>query len=390
MQYSWFLSHSVCAAAVMELSRGEVPLYGQVEVCVKLQLSLCVQEEADYYVVLVGSSLHHVTAAYRTEDQESIRFTVPGHNVPEKVSVEIYCCLRDSRSHISPLCNSGQLSLEYVRDEAHEVAEQLVNLTSSSYQDILRKFCPEKMLSSQSNHLDQTGQHGTDGICDPKELFQLESLAEQNVCEQGNFSQREASGTSEFNPEHRCTVGQHSAVDEKITQALANLHFLGWDSQVGQEKQDTLFKETPLHLAVRLGFPHLSHFLLQESEGQWMVPIVDKEGHSPLTLAQKHGDLTLICALTDPSRSSAWRPVWMCQIWTDGSQQLRICPVTESISLTVKNSTQTDAQHSVELYREKSREPDTLARSYRKNVEIAWVLFVKGRTEKRQATKTTE
>lgn len=52
----------------------------------------------------------------------------------------------------------------------------------------------------------------------------------------------------------------------------------------------------------------------------------------------------------------------MCQIWTDGSQQLRICPVTESISLTVKNSTQTDAQHSVELYREKSREPDTLAR----------------------------
>lgn len=145
--------------------------------------------------------------------------------------------MRDSRSHISPLCNSGQLSLEYVRDEAHEVAEQLVNLTSSSYQDILRKFCPEKMLSSQSNHLDQTGQHGTDGICDPKELFQLESLAEQNVCEQGNFSQREASGTSEFNPEHRCTVGQHSAVDEKITQALANLHFLGWDSQVGQEKQ---------------------------------------------------------------------------------------------------------------------------------------------------------
>ncbi|KAL0193268.1 hypothetical protein M9458_011564, partial [Cirrhinus mrigala] len=98
----------------------------------------------------------------------------------------------DSRSPIYPLCNSGQLSLEYVRDEAHEVAEQLMNLTSSSYQDILRK---------------------------------------------GNFSQREASGTSEFNPEHRCTVGQHRAVDEKITQALANLHFLGWDSQVGQEKQ---------------------------------------------------------------------------------------------------------------------------------------------------------
>uniref|UniRef100_A0A672QK59 Rho guanine nucleotide exchange factor 28-like n=1 Tax=Sinocyclocheilus grahami TaxID=75366 RepID=A0A672QK59_SINGR len=345
----------------MELSRGEVPLYGQVEVFVKLQVSPCIQEEADYYVVLVGSFLHHVTTAHRTEDQGSIRFTVPGHDVPEKVSVEIYCCLRGSRSPISPLCNSGQLSLEYMRDEAQEVAEQLMNLTSSSYQDILRKFCPEKMFSSETNHLDQTGQHGTDGICDPKELFRLESLAEQglSVCEQGNFSQIEASGTSEFNPEHRCTVGQHSAVDEKIAQALANLHFLGWDSQAGQEKQG---QEMPLHVAMILGFPHLSHFLLQESESQRMIPIVDKEGHSPLTLAQKHRDPTLISALTNPKNSSAWWPVWMCQIWTDGSHQLRICPVTESISLTVKNGTRIDAPHSIELYREKSRASDTLAR----------------------------
>ncbi|XP_016142342.1 rho guanine nucleotide exchange factor 28-like isoform X2 [Sinocyclocheilus grahami] len=348
----------------MELSRGEVPLYGQVEVFVKLQVSPCIQEEADYYVVLVGSFLHHVTTAHRTEDQGSIRFTVPGHDVPEKVSVEIYCCLRGSRSPISPLCNSGQLSLEYMRDEAQEVAEQLMNLTSSSYQDILRKFCPEKMFSSETNHLDQTGQHGTDGICDPKELFRLESLAEQglSVCEQGNFSQIEASGTSEFNPEHRCTVGQHSAVDEKIAQALANLHFLGWDSQAGQEKQDLLSREMPLHVAMILGFPHLSHFLLQESESQRMIPIVDKEGHSPLTLAQKHRDPTLISALTNPKNSSAWWPVWMCQIWTDGSHQLRICPVTESISLTVKNGTRIDAPHSIELYREKSRASDTLAR----------------------------
>ncbi|XP_042580188.1 rho guanine nucleotide exchange factor 28 isoform X1 [Cyprinus carpio] len=352
------------AAAVMELSRGEVPLYGQVEVCVKLEVSLSVQEEADYYVVLVGSSLHHVTKAHRAEDQGSVKFTVPGHDVPEKVSVEVYYFSRDSRSPISLLCNSGQLSVEYIRDEAQEVAEQLMNLTSSSYQDILRKICPEKMFSSETNHLDQTGQHGTDGVCDPKELFRLESLAEQglNICEQGNFSQREALGTSEFNPEHRCTVGQHSAVDEKITQALANLHFLGWDSQAGQEKQDLLSRTTPLHVAIHMGFPHLSHFLLLESEGQGMVPIVDKEGHSPLTLAQKHGDPTLISALTDPSSCSAWRPVWMCQIWTDGSHQLRICPVTESSSLTVKNSTHIDAQHSIQLYREKSREPDALAR----------------------------
>ncbi|XP_048044520.1 rho guanine nucleotide exchange factor 28 isoform X5 [Megalobrama amblycephala] len=352
----------------MELSRGEVPLYGQVEVCVKLQVFPCVHEEADYYVVLVGSSLHHVTTAHRAEDHSSLRFTVPGHNVPEKVSVEVYCFTRNSGSPISPLCQSGELSLEYIKDEAQEVAEQLINfepLTSSSHQDILRKFYPEKRISSETNHLEQIGQHGTDGICDPKELFPLESLAEteqgRNVCEQRIFSQSKASGTSESDPEYRCTVGEHSSADEKITQALANLHFLGWDSQAEREKQDLLSREMPLHVAVRLGFPHLSHFL-QESEGQRMVSMANYEGQSPLTLAQKHGDPVLISALTDPSSSSAWRPVWMCQIWTDGSHQLRICPVTESITLTVKHGTPIDTQSSIQLYREKSREPDTLAR----------------------------
>ncbi len=63
------------------------------------------------------------------------------------------------------------------------------------------------------------------------------------------------------------------------------------------------------------------------------------------------------CVMISPSSCSAWRPVWMCQIWTDDSHQLRICLVTESISLTVKNSTHIDAQHSIQLYREKSREP---------------------------------
>ncbi|XP_067294714.1 rho guanine nucleotide exchange factor 28 isoform X2 [Pseudorasbora parva] len=357
----------------MELSRGEVPLYGQVEVCVKGQVSPCVPEEADYYVVLVGSSLQHVTTAHRTEDHGLLRFNVPGHNVPEKVSVEVYSFTRNSENPTRPLCCSGALSLEYIQDEAQEVAEQLINfepLTSSSHQDILRKFCLEKRISSEINHLEQIGQHGTDGICDPKELFLSESLTEteqgNNVCEQWIFSQSRASGTSESDPEQRCTMSmQHRAADEKITQALANLHFLGWDSQAGQEKQDPFPRETPLHVAVRLGFPHLVHFLLQESEGQRMVSIADEEGQSPLTLAQKYGDPALISALTDPTSSIAWRPVWMCQIWTDGSHQLRICPVTKSISLTVKDGTQIDAQSSIQLYKEKSREQDTLAQVVR-------------------------
>lgn len=53
----------------------------------KLQVSPSVQEEADYYVVLVGSSLHHVTTAHRDEDQGSIKFTVPGETLNKSQSV---------------------------------------------------------------------------------------------------------------------------------------------------------------------------------------------------------------------------------------------------------------------------------------------------------------
>lgn len=53
----------------------------------KLEVSLSVQEEADYYVVLVGSSLHHVTKAHRAEDQGSVKFTVPGETLSKSQSV---------------------------------------------------------------------------------------------------------------------------------------------------------------------------------------------------------------------------------------------------------------------------------------------------------------
>ncbi|XP_057209021.1 rho guanine nucleotide exchange factor 28 isoform X3 [Triplophysa rosa] len=345
----------------MELSRVEVPLYGQVEVCGKLQESQCVQEETDYYVVLVGSSLHHVTPAHRTEDHGSLKFTVPGHDVPEKVSLKFYSCTRSSSNFpISPLSHSQELFLEYIQDEAQEVAEQLMTsdpLTSSNHEDILRKYCPENEISSQQNHLDKTGQHETDGISDPKELFQSKIPDETKqglcVCDQGNYSLREGTRTSEV-AEHKCTAGQHNAFDKKTTQALANLHFLEWDGQTRRVNQDL---QTLLHTVGCLGFSHLCHFLLQTSEGQGMVPTVSVEESSSLTLAEKHRDSMLISALTNISK-----PVWMCQVWTDGSHQLRFCPVTEWVCLSVKHCTQIDAQSSIQLYRDQCRDTETLTR----------------------------
>lgn len=113
-------------------------------------------------------------------------------------------------------------------------------LTYSNHEKILRKYCPENEISSQQNHLHKTGQHETDEISDPKELFQSKIPHETKqglcVCDQGNYSLREGTRTSEV-AEHKCTAGQHNAFDKKITQALANLHFLEWDGQTRRVNQ---------------------------------------------------------------------------------------------------------------------------------------------------------
>lgn len=52
------------------------PLQGQVEVCVKLQAAA--PEDAEFYVVVQGSALTHVTRAQRAAEALSLSFIVPG------------------------------------------------------------------------------------------------------------------------------------------------------------------------------------------------------------------------------------------------------------------------------------------------------------------------
>lgn len=54
------------------------------------------------------------------------------------------------------------------------------------------------------------------------------------------------------------------------------------------------------------------------------------------------------------------KPVWMCQVWTDGSHQLRFCPIMDWVCLSVKHSTKIDAQSSIQLYRDQCRDTETL------------------------------
>ncbi|TMS08072.1 Rho guanine nucleotide exchange factor 28 [Larimichthys crocea] len=102
----------------MELDRREVPLYGLVEAHVRLQANA--PEDAEFYVVVQGSRLTHVTAAKRGDDGLTLCFTVPGHAIVEVVSVTSYFYAEDQ---VKPC--EGEASLEYLRDVAQEVAEYL-------------------------------------------------------------------------------------------------------------------------------------------------------------------------------------------------------------------------------------------------------------------------
>lgn len=53
---------------------------GQVEVCAVLQDPQSVQEKAEYYVLLKGSQIHHITSAQRKEESRLLNFIIPGRS----------------------------------------------------------------------------------------------------------------------------------------------------------------------------------------------------------------------------------------------------------------------------------------------------------------------
>ncbi|XP_035382519.1 rho guanine nucleotide exchange factor 28 isoform X3 [Electrophorus electricus] len=351
----------------MELSRQEVPLYGQVEVCVVLNVSLSDQEQVEYYVLLEGSSLHHVTRAQKKEAGDLLCFTVPGHNVPERVLLWVYCWDQGSTcGQMTTLLSSEALLLEYKLDDIQEVADLLLStpdlLTSSKCQEIKKKYCLDGSLQCEETSSDV--QYGPSGFAEPEETSGSdqrlhESKEQAGAGRENNPSSRGNSVCCKHGLECRCAKELPIDADVKITQALANIQsHLHWNSQKTQETQDLHCKDTPLHTAVRLGLFHLALFYLQQSGGQKMAALPNREGYTPVELAQIRGDAETISALTNPSAFKEWTSVWMSDVWDDCCHLLRFCPATNSLVLTVKHSTHIDAQTSIQLYREKTRNID--------------------------------
>ncbi|RVE67938.1 hypothetical protein OJAV_G00086780 [Oryzias javanicus] len=274
---------------------------GEAKVFALLEGLDSVPEDVEVFIVLEGSTLVHVA---RAQSDVMLSFIVPGHNLPEMVSVQAYLC-----SDNMPLTWAGASSLEYVYDDAQELAEHLV----------VHGHC----LSST----------------DCKELSSLFGLSQE---------------------------GSRRAVDRRVALAMANLDFPSKWNVLGTHSgnADGSPRESPLHLAVRWGLHRLAELLLCQPGGLMAANLPNEEGVTPLQLAQRAGDTDLLKLLLEPPNPLATPPAGLSQVWVDQSRLLRFCHDTGNLTLTARQNPRWNAQQSwrahILILRDRLRDMDFL------------------------------
>ncbi|XP_055087656.1 rho guanine nucleotide exchange factor 28 isoform X2 [Periophthalmus magnuspinnatus] len=287
---------------VQHVNTREVPLYGLGQHHIQLDSETSCSEDAEFYVLVQGSRLTHVTAAKMGDDGQTLSFVVPGHDLPEAVSFTPY---RLSEEHVEP-CGT-EFSFQYVKDVAQDIAEYLISssnqLGPQSYLHIQNIFC-------QSTQSDEE-------FADIREDLRL--------------------------------------LDEKITCAMSNLVYppewtkSDWQTWQHNETDSDLQNSKPLlHLAVHLGLVHLSHFITYQLKSQ-----------RPLTLSSQDVDAPLIAQKREEHSADSVAGVWC--MWSDSSSMLRFCPATNSLCLTVQHSLGQSSHQTILLtLRERLKDPRTL------------------------------
>ncbi|XP_077456765.1 rho guanine nucleotide exchange factor 28 isoform X4 [Stigmatopora argus] len=266
----------------MELSRRKVPLYGQAKVFALLEGLDSMLDDAEVFIVLEGSSLVHITRAQR---DVMLCFIVPGHNLSEVVSVQAYLC-----SETTPPTWVGGATLEYVQDDAQDLAEYLV---------------------THENDL---------SFMDHKELSSLFNLGHQS---------------------------SRWAMDRNVALAIANLAIPpNWNVLGGPNRDARSPKESLLHLAVRWGLFRLAELLLCQPGGLMAISLPNKEGVTPLQLAHSSGNRELLELLRHPPNPLATPPAGLSQVWADRSRLFRYCHDTGNLTLTVRQNLKWSSEES--------------------------------------------
>ncbi|XP_057687797.1 rho guanine nucleotide exchange factor 28 isoform X1 [Corythoichthys intestinalis] len=239
-------------------------------------------DDAEVFIVLEGSTLVHVTSA---QMDVMLCFIVPGHNLSEVVSVQAYLC-----SKTTPPTWVGGAMLEYVQDDAQDLAEYLVT-------------------------------HGNDlSFMDHKELSSLFNLGHQS---------------------------SRWAMDRNIALAMANLDIPpNWNVLGCASRDDHSPKESLLHLAVRWGLCRLAELLLCQPGGLMAISLPNKEGVTPLQLAHSSGNRELLELLMHPPNPLATPPAGLSQVWADRSRLLRYCHDTGNLTLTIRQNLKWSSEES--------------------------------------------
>ncbi|XP_061119657.1 rho guanine nucleotide exchange factor 28 isoform X1 [Conger conger] len=255
----------------MELSRHQVPLYGQQKASAVLQNPEPAPEEARFYMLLEGSTLEHISVAESDDDARTLRFTVPSHNLAEVVSVTAYLYVAGR-----PISCLERSSLEYVLDDAQELAQHFIShaqcLTASSYEDLFRRF----------------------------------GLEDEATCRR---------------------------LDENVTKAMVNLGYpTAWDV-LGSQSGEAQPRETLLHLAVRLGLLSLTQLLLRHPEAVLALTLPNEEGKTPLQLAREASSQALLELLTHPPAPLAVPQASLAPVWADSSHTSWFCQDSETLTV---------------------------------------------------------
>ncbi|XP_054387775.1 A-kinase anchor protein 13 isoform X5 [Pongo abelii] len=222
---------------VMKLNPQQAPLYGDCVVTVLLAEEDKVEDDVVFYLVFLGSTLHHCTST-RKVSSDTLETIAPGHDCCETVKVQL-CASKEGL----PVFVVAEEDFHFVQDEAYDAAQFLA--TSAGNQQAL----------NFTRFLDQSGPPS----------------------------------------------GDVNSLDKRLVLAFRRLklpaewNVLGTD----QSLHDAGPRETLMHFAVRLGLLRLTWFLLQKPGGRGALSIHNQEGATPVSLALERGYHKLHQLLTE-------------------------------------------------------------------------------------------